>query len=357
MRTISNWLTISLLNNTLAEWVIAVLVLAGSLLVLYLVRYRLLRWLRNMTQANGSHTIATLIDIAVNTRFPFLLVLSVFAGSQLVDLPARFERILTAVTVTILIIQAGLWANRALYLWINHYISSHAGDEGAVKTSTIVTGYISRLLLWSVVLLMLLDNLGFDITALIASMGIGGIAVALAAQNILGDIFSSLSIVVDKPFVIDDFIIVDDYMGTVEYIGLKTTRLRSLSGEQIIFANTDLLKSRVRNYKRMNERRIIFHFGVIYQTKPEQLESIPGWIREVIEARDKTRFDRAHFASYGDSSLDFEVVYYVLDRDYNLYMDIQQAINLELFRRLEREGIEFAYPTRTLYLQRQAEPV
>jgi small-conductance mechanosensitive channel len=198
---------------------------------------------------------------------------------------------------------------------------------------------------------LILDNIpGVEITALVASLGIGGIAVALAVQNILSDLFASLSIVLDKPFVIGDFIIVDNCLGTVEHIGLKTTRLRSLSGEQLVFSNNDLLKSRVRNYKRMAERRVVFSVGVTYQTPLEKLERIPTLIRDTIEAQPAVRFDRAHFQGYGDFALNFEVVYYVLDPDYNRYMDIQQGINLGIYSSFAEEGIEFAYPTRTLYI-------
>ena len=178
-------------------------------------------------------------------------------------------------------------------------------------------------------------------------------AVALAVQNILGDLFASLSIVLDKPFVLGDFLIVDEHLGTVEYIGLKSTRLRSLWGEQIVFSNADLLKSRLRNFGRMFERRIVFPVGVTYQTPRDKLEAIPGIIREAIQAQEKTRFDRSHFKEFGDFSINFESVYYVLVPDYNLYMDIQQAINLQIHKRFEEEGIEFAYPTQTLFVVRE----
>ena len=179
---------------------------------------------------------------------------------------------------------------------------------------------------------------------------VGGIAVALASQNILGDLFASLSILFDKPFVVGDFIIVGDMMGTVERVGLKTTRVRSLSGEQLVFSNNDLLSSRIKNYKRMEERRVVFTLGVTYQTNAERLESIPGIIREPIAQEEKVRFDRSHFKGYGDFALLFETVYWVTEPDYNLYMDIQQKINLELFRHFEKQGIEFAYPTQTIHL-------
>jgi small-conductance mechanosensitive channel len=179
---------------------------------------------------------------------------------------------------------------------------------------------------------------------------VGGIAIALAGQNVLGDLFASLSILLDRPFVVGEFIVIDSLAGTVEHVGLKTTRIRSLSGEQIVMSNGDLLKSRIHNYKKLTERRIVFGFGVTYDTGYEKLAKIPAMVREVVTGVGKTRFDRAHFKEYGDSSLNFEVVYVVLDPDYNIYMDIQQKINLEIYRRFEEQGIEFAFPTRTLYL-------
>ena len=219
-------------------------------------------------------------------------------------------------------------------------------------------GFLVRILLWSVLLLMALDNVGIEIGPVLTGLGVGGIAVALAVQNVLGDLFASLSIVLDKPFVIGDFIVIDDYKGNIEHIGLKTTRVRSLSGEQLVLGNADLLKSRIRNFKRMQERRILFTLGVVYQTPRETAARIPDMLKDVIESTDSTRFDRAHFKSFGPSSLDFEVVYYVLVPEYNTYMDIQQKMNLEIMRRFEAEGIEFAYPTQTLYLEglARAEP-
>ena len=247
-----------------------------------------------------------------------------------------------------LAVQIALWGNRLLARWI-------AGRSGAAAgmgaTGYAAVHFIARLLLWSLVALLALDNLGIDITALVASLGVGGIAVALAVQNILGDIFCSLSIVFDRPFEVGDFIIVDDLMGTVEQIGIKTTRVRSLGGEQLVFSNSDLVGSRIRNYKRMWERRVVFTFGVTYQTAPETLERLCGVVREIVEGIDDARLDRVHFARFGDSSLIFEVVYYVRKPDYNVYMDVQQTINLALMRRCRELGVEFAYPTQTIYLQ------
>ncbi|MCB0033710.1 MAG: mechanosensitive ion channel family protein [Anaerolineales bacterium] len=224
-------------------------------------------------------------------------------------------------------------------------------DHAAQVTTMRALAFVAKFVIYSIVLLVALDNVpGVEITTLIASLGIGGVAVALAVQNILGDLFASLSISLDKPFVIGDFITVGDDAGQVEQIGLKTTRLRSISGEQLIFSNSDLLNSRVRNYKRMQERRIVFSFGVVYSTPAAQLEEIPRRVQEIIEQQENARFDRAHFKSFGNSSLDYEVVYYVLSNDYALYMTIQQAINLALYRLFQEQEIEFAFPTRTVYV-------
>jgi small-conductance mechanosensitive channel len=203
-------------------------------------------------------------------------------------------------------------------------------------------------------LVFLLDNLGIKISAVVAGLGIGGVAVALAAQAVLADLFSYFVIFFDKPFEIGDFIIVGDKMGSVEYIGIKTTRLRALGGEQLVFSNHDLTNSRVHNYKKMDKRRIVFKVGVVYQTSAEQLKRIPGMIKEIIVAQQDATFDRGHFAAFGDSSLDFEFVYYVAGSDYTKYMDVQQAINLAIFETFEREHIDMAYPTQTLYINKAA---
>ena len=209
---------------------------------------------------------------------------------------------------------------------------------------------VIKIIVWSIVLIILLDNLGIKISALVAGLGIGGIAIALAAQSILGDLFSYFIIFFDRPFEIGDFIIVGDFLGTIEDIGIKTTRLRSLGGEELIFSNTDLVNSRLRNYKRMKKRRVVFKFGVIYQTSLKQLKEIPKIIKDIINQIDGATIDRVHFSSYGDFSLNFEIVYYVDSRDYNIYMDIQQEINFQLKEIFEKQKIEFAYPTQTVFL-------
>ena len=346
------FLDLTFLDNPVRQWLIALALALTTVIALRvalaLIRHRL-EALAKRTETPWDDLASKLIQ---RTKYLFLILVGVYVGALALNLPESWDQILATAVIIGLWIQAGYWGMAVVEHTVNLRLEQERSEEDAAGATTVsAMGAVFNVLLWALVILMALDSLpGVEVTALLASLGIGGIAVALALQNILGDLFASLAIALDKPFVIGDFIIVGDYMGTVEQIGLKTTRIRSLSGEQIVFSNSDLLNSRVRNYKRMFERRVVFEFGVVYRTRPEQLERIGDMVQEIIEQQEKARFDRAHFKSFGGSSLDFEVVYYVQDPEYNVYMDIQEAINIELYRRFEADGIEFAYPTRTVYL-------
>lgn len=282
------------------------------------------------------------------TRWSLVAVVALGPASQELTLGHLAERWMNGLAMVALSLQIGLWVGAFLDTWIRNTREQALQNDPSTTSALSVLSFLARVVLWSVLLLMVLDNLGFDVNTLVAGLGIGGIAVGLALQNILGDLFASLTIVLDKPFQVGHFIIIDEFSGTVEHIGLKATRIRSLSGEMLVFSNADLTKARLRNYKFMQERRIVFKFGVTYDATPEQLEKIPSILREIIEGTEQARFDRAHFAAFGDSSLDFELVYWMLTADYTAYMDVQQAINLGLMRRLQQEGVSFAFPTRTL---------
>ncbi|HJV53974.1 MAG TPA: mechanosensitive ion channel family protein [Noviherbaspirillum sp.] len=333
------------------ETAFATLVTLLVLLALMLVKGLTLRQLRRLAASGRLDFLSYPEQIVGATRLPFMLGVSLLAGASQLDLTPQHEKWLHYAWIIVLVTQIALWANRFISVAVQRAFEQHRQTNPSGATHLMVAGLVARIVLWSLAALVALDNLGFNITTLMASLGIGGIAVALAVQNILGDIFSSVSIALDKPFVIGDFIVVDGYMGTVEYVGLKTTRIRSLGGEQIVFSNTELLKNRIRNYKRMQERRVLFEFGIAYETPLEEIERIPRMVESIVREREPdTRFDRAHFRSYGESALQFEVVYYVLDPDYNKYMDIQQKINQELLRRFRERGIGFAHPIRTLYV-------
>lgn len=339
-----------LLANTLADWLSALGIALGAFTAFWILKRSVIRRFAAYAQTTPTRADDFLAATFAATRLLLLAPLALYIAAQALTLPVRAVHVVSQLTVIAMLLQSAIWGHHFIDSWMRHTLRVKRTEDAAGASTVAVLGFLARLGLWSIALLLALDNLGFNITALLTGLGIGGVAVALAAQNILGDLFASMSIVLDRPFVVGDFIVVGDLLGTVEYIGLKTTRVRSLSGEQIVFSNTDLLNSRIRNYQRLHERRVPFTFGVVYQTPPDQLEAIPALVRACIEAQTKTRFDRAHFKEYGDSALVFEAVYFVLDADYNVYMDIHQAVLLALFRRLRGLGIDFAYPTRTLHV-------
>lgn len=348
--------SVNVWNNDWRTWFWALAICLGLLAAIWLLKLVLAKYffrLDKRKQGDMYHLIGALMK---SLSAPLVVILVLYVGSQGLQLKPDVEKWVTAAAVIAVIIQLTRSGSVLITFGVNRYQKKYAAQEPDRAASLRALSFIGRLILFTVAFLLALDNIpGVEITALIASLGIGGIAVAIAVQSTLSDLFGSLSIILDKPFVNGDFIIVDTYMGTVEHIGLKTTHIRSLSGEQVIFSNTDLLKSRIRNYKRMAERRVVFSIGVVYQTSFCKVEKIPAMLREIIVRQQNVRFDRAHFQSFGDFALVFEIAYYVLSADYTEYMNIQQAINLEIFSRFEREHISFAYPTRTVYVSSHME--
>lgn len=272
------------------------------------------------------------------------LLLAAYLGSLTLALSGKAQAVLQSVTILALLVQLALWARVAIEFWVAR-TRRRRGTDAASITMAGAVGFLAKLVLWTIVLLLALDNLGVDVTALVTGLGVGGIAVALAVQNILGDLLASLSIVVDKPFVIGDAITVGDFTGKVESIGMKTTRLRSVGGEEISFPNGDLLQSRIRNWARLSECRVLLNFSVASGTPSGALARIPGVVRGLVEAQDLTRFDRAHFKGFGTSGFDFEAVYWILSADYAAFMDRQQAVGLALLSWI-RKGSRSPRPAR-----------
>ncbi|MDP2641323.1 MAG: mechanosensitive ion channel family protein [Candidatus Yanofskybacteria bacterium] len=320
---------------------------------LWVFRNIILRRLRIWAKRTESELDDLLIEIFRSFNLPFYLLLSVGAGAQFIQWPP-------------LVGVAGYWAALIVLFYIGvraltkvlDYLFKKVIRKRLQEETTFDPSVIQLLrqglkgVIWAVAGLLVLQNLGVNISALIAGLGIGGLAIAFALQNVLSDVFASFSIYFDKPFQTGDFIIVGEDMGTVKRIGIKSTRIESLWGEEIVLPNKALTESRIRNYKRMESRRIVFSFGVTYQTPSEKARIIPQMIKEIMDGLELASLDRAHFKKFGDSSLDFEVMYTLKTSDYNKYMDVQQDINLQLKERFEKEGIEFAYPTRTVFLQK-----
>lgn len=340
-------------GNSVADYAIAAAVALGAFAALMIVRVVVARRLARFADRTTNRLDDLITALIEGTRRWALLVFGVFFGSLTLALEPEVDAAAVSIATIALLLQIGIWASTAIRRAARdvHTRRMERGDTAGLGAIQMLS-LLGRTAAWVIVSLLILANVGVDVSALIAGLGIGGIAVALAAQNILGDLFASVAIVLDKPFQVGDFLILGDFLGTVENIGLKTTRLRSLSGEQIVMCNSDLLNSRVRNYKRMAERRVVFSFAVPYGTDLAVVREIPAWVAEIIEAEENVRFDRSHFQKFGDSALIYETVYYVLSPDYTEYMDVQQRINVALCERLAAAGVQFALPSRTLYVSK-----
>ena len=339
-------------DNTLERWLLAFGIAVVLSIVLSILNKQLIKHFRSYSLKTHSDFDDLLVELLSKTSYILIVVFSLFIGSLFLNVNDTILQIRKSIIIIAIIVQFGFWGNGLISYYVKKKVREESFRTGAKVTQLKAVGFVIQILVWISVIILIISNLGFNVTTLITGLGIGGIAIALALQNVLSDVIASMSIILDKPFEVCDFIVVDDLRGDVEDIGLKTTRVRSLSGEQLIFSNNDLLQSRIKNYKRMNDRRILFTLGVVYETPYEKLERIPDILDEIITEEPKTRFDRAHFQAYGDFSLNYEIVYYVLSPDYIDFMNAQHSINLAIFKRFQEEGIEFAYPTQTLFVNR-----
>ncbi len=341
-------------GNRILDYIIAGLELAAGVLIIHIVVGFLVKRFKNFSEKTVSTIGDFFVNVLKNIVIPFFYLVVVYISIENL-LHGKLYLVKDGKVNNFMLAVILLFSARFLTMLIGYGLKMYfakSGEDASLERSIKGILIITKILVWTGAIIFFLDNLGIKITAVIAGLGVGGVAIALAAQAILKDLFSYFSIIFDHPFKVGDFIIIDDYLGTIEYIGIKTTRIRSLGGEMLIFSNSDLTDSRLRNYKLMEKRRVVFKLGVVYQTPLKQLKEIPKIIESVIKNVKDTVFDRAHFFSYGDFSLIFEIVYYVIGPDYNKYMDIQQEINFCLKEEFEKRGIEFAYPTQTLYVNK-----
>ncbi len=340
-------------ENTLQSYIIVIVIIVLGILVVRLFKRTLLAWLKRVVQKSTTTFDDFLVQGIGNAFLPLLYFGVVYFALKSLVLPIWLNRALDIAGMF-------LWVfliTRLIIFAIHYFLKDHLRRRGRTATDfQQIKGImlILSVLIWIVAVLFFISNLGYNVATLLTGLGIGGIAIALATQNIIADLFNYFVLFFDRPFEIGDFIVVEDKSGTIESIGIKTTRVRALTGEQLVFSNTDLTNSRLHNFKRMQRRRIAFTTGVTYNTPKEKLVKIPLIIKEAITTQPDTLFDRSHFLSYGDFSIVFETVYFVLSDDFNKYMDINQAINLFLYDAFKREGISFAYPTQSLIVRNSA---
>jgi len=338
-------------KNELIDYIVFLLLFLIGFFAIKIFHYVLKKHIKKWTAKTATSFDDFLVKITNKMLIPLAYLGVVYLCFNTLEMNPLLEKLTDIAIMAILVV----YSVRIAVEFLNYGFSIYwkkRGKDVALEGSLSGILKVLKVVIWGLAITFFLDNLGFKISAVIAGLGIGGVAVALAAQAILGDLFGYFAILFDRPFEVGDFIIIGEYLGTIEHIGIKTTRIRSLGGEELVFSNTDLTNSRLRNYKRMGKRRVIFKLGVTYQTPLAKLKKIPGIVENIIRNVKDTTFDRTHFREYGDFNLVIEIVYYVMSRDYNVYMDIQQEINFGIKGAFEKEGIEFAYPTQTLYVSK-----
>ncbi len=348
-----NWFDDSrIFGNTPEAYGLALVAFLAALAILYIVKNVGLARLRAMAEKTETDLDDLAVSLIDKVRwFEYQLVAFYVATRYLVRTPL-FDKVLHLLILVVFTYRAITVVQGLLGYWLDRIAAQRQLSDAARASVINSTQIILRALVWVAAVLFVLDNLGVNISAVLTGLGIGGVAVALAAQAILGDLFNFFVILLDKPFHVGDFIVAGDVAGTVEHIGLKSIRIRSLSGEQLVLSNTKLLSMELKNYKRMERRRVVFSAGVTYQTAPEKLKRIPGLIKGIIGGVEKATFDRSNLSGLGDSSIDFETVYYVESPDYNFFMNAHERILQSLIEAFAKEGIDFAYPTRTVFVNK-----
>ena len=336
------------LGNTIREYLIALGIFLAAFLVFRLFRLVILKRLESMAQRSENDFDDLLAKIFCRVPQVFYWFIAFYIASQWLRFAPFYDGIIDGIFVIVVVVQAVISVQELFVYILGRYIRSK-NDQGEMAFHGLTL--VMKIILWSIGLLLVLSNLGFDITSLVASLGIGGVAVALAVQNILADVFSSFSIYFDKPFQVGDFVVVDaNFEGTVKKIGLKTTRIEALSGEELVVSNQELTNSKVRNYRKMKKRRVEMRVGVEYGLPVKKLEKINDIVEKILTSMDDVEFGRSHFKSFGDSALIFEIIYFVDQNDYLLYMDRQQELNMKLYTAFTKEKIGFAFPTQTVHV-------
>ena len=355
-RPLQEAFAVELGGNTILAWTVAVLLFLAVFSTLLAVRHVLVRRLQRAPRTTTGID-DLLADGVAHTWRLVMAVVALYLAAGVLSLPAGLALVIRRLFAIAVFAQVGIWVSRTIDFIVKRHVQEQR-EAGQTTRATLIAlfSFFAQLLLWTIVFLLGLENLGVDVTAMVAGLGIGGIAIGLALQNVLKDTFASLAIILDKPFVEGDVIAVENMTGTVEHIGLKTTRLRSVDGEQIVFGNDDLLTSRVRNFARLRERRILLAFGLAHGTPPDLVAQVPGWVREIVEAQELARFERAHLKALSATALEFEAVYHVLVPDHGVAMDLQHAVDLALLRRLDEAGVELAHPAQPVKAEGGAPP-
>lgn len=339
----------SFFDNTVLDYFIFALIFIFLVFAFFLTKYILLRKISK--KVKEQRFLKVIIAIIEKIRSPFYSFVSFYIALSYLESP----EILSKISFYILIFWTSYRIVIAGYQVIDFILDGlieKKANQGS-KSMMRAMGNIAKGVLWVFAGMTILSLLGVNVTGLVAGMGIGGIAVAFALQGILSDLFSSFSLYFDKPFVEGDFIVVGDTWGTVEKIGIKSTRIRAIQGEEIIFSNKELTTAKVHNMKKMEKRRAQFSLGITYETPTEKMKKIPAIIEKIIKKEDIAELDRINFINFNDFSLDYDLVYFINSPDYKIFVNTNERILLDIKKEFEKEKIEFAYPTKTIHLSKQ----
>lgn len=349
MADIYSILSIRFLNNTIESYIVAVIVFFCMLILLRVVKFIFIHRFRKLAIKTKNRFDDVIVE-AIDVHWPFFILLSLYVASKYLFITGIVAKVINYTAILVLAFYVVRGINKFVEYSTKHVLERNASDEDSSFIEMISIG--ARAVVWILAILFVMSNMGINISTLIAGLGIGGIAIAFALQNVLSDLFASFSIYLDKPFKPGDFVIVGTDMGFIRKTGIKSTRIKTLEGQELVVSNKELTETRVNNYKKMKRRRVVFKFGVTYQTSSKNMKKILDIVKEIVDKIEIAELDRVHWKNYDDSALTFEVVYYVNDSDYLLYMDTQQEINFKLKERLEKIKVDFAYPTRTIFLEK-----
>lgn len=350
---IAEYLGLTFLGNTLHSYMISVLVFFLGIAGLTLFKVFFVGKLKKFFKKTNNNIDDLLIEFFEGFKFIFYIAVSLYLALKVLDFTDTLDIVINNAFLIVLVLQLIFSINKVVKIHITKEIEKRKEKEELGHLSLLrISRTVIFVFVWILGILFLLSNMGVKITPIIASLGVGGIAIAFALQRILEDLFSSFTIYLDKPFQEGDFIVIGQDMGKVKKIGLKTTRIEALNGHELVVSNTELTSTRVNNYKKMEKRRVLFNFGILYDTSVEKVGKVNEIIKGIIDRIPDAEFDRSHFKELGDFSLNFEVVYYVKNSDMTAYLDAQQWINFDLMKAFESEGIQFAYPTQTIEMKK-----
>jgi small-conductance mechanosensitive channel len=346
---------LSLWGNTAYDYLIAAVIFIALIVALKVFQVIVLARLQKLALRTKTDLDDMLIEVFKTIKPPFYFFISIYFAIKVLAVADIFNKTLLVLFLISIVFEIVQALSRVLDYVMRKYLNKNKeeGEDNQHADSVIkLLQVLVKVVLWVVGLVLILSNMGIDVTSLVAGMGIGGLAIALALQNVLSDLFAAFSIYIDKPFKAGDFIKLGTDSGTVEKIGMKTTRLKTLQGEQLIISNQELTNARVQNFRRMDNRRVSFKLGFTYDTSHKKLKAIPKMIEEIVAKVDLVEFNRCHFVEYADSALIFDIVIFISSKEMTDYLSAREKINLAIYEKFGKEKIEFAYPTQTINLQK-----